>query len=227
MKTDTNRVGLLETRYKRSRTQRKRPHTLTGGNIKASEVLDCPLKLRRHFDGVQPTDFDELETDVVIKLQEGNLHERDVIEQLNKAGYSITRRDEWSKQYIAGIKVTGRIDLHISGQRINEKSIEGIMDVKTLATFKGERLPKWKAVKQIMYYSMSDGAEHGYLFYKDRSNGQVRAYRVAVTEEFKQLVTENLTKVSEVDSHEHLEPVKLVECGWCRYRSMCWGNDGN
>lgn len=213
----------LEKRYTKTRTTREN-YPLRAGKIRASEVLDCIVKNRRHFEAIPPTDVHEADPQLVLKLEEGNLHEEHVIEVLMASGYEVTDQQEWVSLEHDGVKILGKIDLMIDGRNVKDPKTKGVMDVKTVGNFEGQNLPKYRDMKQVRLYAVAMGLQTGYLFYKERMEGKVMAFTIHVPQEFRVQVEDHLEAIAAVESHEDLTPQWLPECSKCRYRTMCWGD---
>lgn len=187
---------------------------LKGGAIRGAETRDCAKKLKLHYDAVPPTDEQDLPDSTLLLFAEGNEHEDSIIESFKKAGYPVVDEQKWVEPIIAGIKVRGRMDFRIRGV--------GIVEVKTVESFNHTPLPKQSAVNQIQLYMHSEGEKVGILFYKARSNGAVKLFKVNLPDSAIDVVTANLKRVHDADTHEDIAPKRVTECKWCRYRTLCW-----
>lgn len=205
----------LHDAYVTARTEREN-YALKGGAVRGAETRDCAKKLKLHYDAVPPTDEQDLPISTLLLFEEGNEHEQSIIDTFKKAGYDVVDEQKWVEPVIAGIKVRGRMDFRIKGV--------AIVEVKTVDNFDRLRLPKQSAVNQIQLYMYAEGETAGIIFYKSRSNGAIKLFKVNLPQSAIDVVTANLKRVKDADTHEDISPQLVPECKWCRYRTLCWGD---
>jgi hypothetical protein len=191
-------------------------YPLKGGSLRNSEVLDCARKLRYHYEGIEPSDPDEPDLRTILKFQEGNHHETQIIEALKRGGVRIANQQDWVRATIAGIRIYGRIDAKLSAEVLLEiKTIESHVDLEAMTT------PKPRHRTQVQLYMKYHNLRECVFFYKARDTGAIKVFREQIDNRLLDAISTNITKVSKGDL-ETLERKRVHECTWCRYRTSCW-----
>lgn len=166
-------------------------------------------------------------------FDEGNLHERAVLRELEEAGFQVVEQQrsfEWKK-----FRLTGHIDGKI---RIDGKLIP--IDIKSVSPNIFPSIEKYtveemlnskytwvrKYPAQILLYMIMDGAEEGILLFKNKSSGKKHQKNFNLNDhlEYTESILKKLETVnSYVDKGELPEIEQSDECKRCDFcKTICF-----
>jgi CRISPR/Cas system-associated exonuclease Cas4 (RecB family) len=194
-------------------------YPLKGGSLRNSEVLDCPRKLRYHYEGIQPSDDEEPSLALRLAWSDGNLHEDAIVQTLRRGGIIVANQQDWVRETIAGVRIYGRIDGKLDKHTLLEiKTIESHEDLAAMTE------PKPRHRVQVQLYMRNHNLKTCVFFYKARDTGAFKIFREHINSDLLNEIGENVRTVGE-GTLETIPRRRVPECSWCRYRTLCWEGD--
>lgn len=207
-------------------------HESKGGTMRPSEIGKCPRKLALTFEGVRSTDQPDQE--FISILDEGLLHEKDILARLKRRGHHITFMGDWVRAQIGEVRLYGRLD----GVAIDPQGRWVILEIKTIdQPVQTLQEPYAHHVLQAQFYlhhyvreikvknepSRIRRADAVQILYKNRSKGTARSFTLLPDEG---ALHDIETRVeTAMQGSELLLPEMQRECSGCRYKTHCWGQD--
>ena len=172
-----------------------------------------------------------------LRMQAGNIHERDVIRTIEDAGYNVIATQipvEWSEKQIRGY-MDARLGLpgydHRKGVPVEVKAtnpwtFEKLTSIKDM--IEGDNIYHQQWAGQILVYCLLDKAEEGLMIIKNRDTDEVRVLPVVLEDhrEFADACIQRADTVNEAIAigiePDHLQGVNAPGvCARCELQAHC------
>ena len=184
--------------------------------VGAASVMGCQRKLALRLKGERAPD-----TKGSPWLEEGKLHEKEIIERIQGLGIRVTEtgeKDGWFDTIIGGVPVKGQRDgiLPEIPAVLEIKSMNHEQKLRSLLT----PYDKWRVQGEV--YMRVTNLPMTLLFAKARDTGWARQWVFKKNDKLWAKIQENLSIVKKIkDPWSH--DVEIVrDCQWCAWREKCW-----
>ena len=160
------------------------------------------------------------------KMEDGNVHEKDILTKMEKAGFNVICQQKYFKwdKY----NITGRMDGILSKDRrefpfeIKSMDTYGFQSIDTAEDFKKRDYFK-TYLTQLNLYLLSENKEDGFFILKDRNQCELKQVNIKLDYE----IAESAVKAAEtVNKHvtagTYPDRIRYCNtCKFCEYKHIC------
>lgn len=172
-------------------------------------------------------------------FREGNIHQPDVYERLEKMGFKLTREDEKTTQWEPrkGVVISGRIDGKILGFRDTKYDPSLILEIKTTSPYTFDALNTIQDVRehrafyvrgyydQDQLYCVLENRPRGIMIFKNKQTGMLKAIPFEIDYDRGEWLIARAERLAPM-VREKIDPPPIpfddFICGDCTFKGLCY-----